>query len=133
MPKPAHVVRRLALPSLVLSVLLGAGCSSGTTRESARSQATTQTCQRFDMCMFIGDGAGKTYPTIQACEIDWQANWDKAWPAADCDGKIDQQAFETCLAAIRGTDCKSFGDFLVTLGKCGKANVCRATSDAGGG
>ena len=108
-----------------------ASCSSSTSRESARSQATTQTCDRFSMCGLIGDGAGKTYPTTEACEIAWQANWDGAWPAADCDGKIDQAAFETCLARIRGTTC-TFGDFLLTLGKCGKANVCHASSADGG-
>ena len=113
-----------------LAALLAlAGCSSGTSRESARDQATTLTCQQFATCMDIG--TGKTYPTQEDCEIQWKANWEQAWPAADCEGKIDQGAFETCLARIRGTTCNVV-DFFATLGVCGKANVCHATNADGG-
>jgi hypothetical protein len=118
-------IRGIALAALVAL----AACSSGTSRESARDQATTLTCQQFAACMEIG--TGKTYPTQSDCEIQWQGNWDKAWPAADCEGKIDQGAFETCLARIRGTTCNAF-DLLATLAVCSKANVCHATNADGG-
>jgi hypothetical protein len=112
------------------AITLASACSSSTSRESARSQATTLTCQRYQMCDLIGPG--KSYADISSCEIDWQANWEKAWPAADCDGKINQAELETCMAAIRSTNCMGF-DFAGTLLKCQKANVCSAGGTPDGG
>jgi hypothetical protein len=110
------------------ALLAAAGCSSSTSRESARDQATAATCDRFNMCAAF---PSTSYPSREACEIDWRANWEKAWPAAECEGKIDQGAFETCMAAIRGTACNII-DFFSTLGKCSAANVCHATNADGG-
>jgi hypothetical protein len=121
--------RKLAGFLAVTILAVAAGCSSGTSRESARDQATTLTCQQYVRCMAIG--AGKAFPTQSDCELHWQATWDSQWPAATCEGKINQEAFETCLAAIRGTSC-TLGDLLITLGKCGSANVCASASPDGG-
>ena len=113
---------------LVLAALLGCG-GGAPSRESARDQATTLTCQQFARCMDIG--TGKTYPTADDCQIQWQGTWDGKWPAADCEGKINQDGFDTCMAAIRGTSC-TLGDLVNTLGKCDKKFVC-ATGSADGG
>jgi hypothetical protein len=78
-------------------------------------------------------GPGKTYSDIGSCEIDWQANWEKQWPAADCDGKINQAELETCLAAVRSTSCTNILDFFATLGKCNKSTVCSAGGAPDGG
>jgi hypothetical protein len=78
-----------------------------------------------------GIGAGKTYPTVDDCQIQWQGTWDGKWPAADCEGKINQDGFDTCMAAIRGTSC-TLGDLLNTLGKCDKMFVCAAGGADGG-
>jgi hypothetical protein len=128
----SHIHRILGAAGLLAAVTLASACSSGTTRESARSQATTLACQRYDMCGAIG--AGKMYSDIGSCEIEWQANWDKQWPAADCDGKINQAELETCLAAIRSTSCTNVLDFLATFyGKCNKSTVCSAGATPDGG
>jgi hypothetical protein len=122
---------RAVLSVVGVVVALAASCSSGTSREQARDQATTATCQRYVMCDQIG--AGKAYPSEPDCEIQWTAYWDKAWPAADCDGKIDQSAYGVCLNAIGGTSCTNILDLIGTLAKCGKMNVCdTATSPDGG-
>ncbi len=113
-------------------IALVASCGGDApSRESARDQATTHTCARLDQCGDIG--AGKTYADDSACEIQSQANWDKAWPAAQCEGKIDQAQFTVCLEAIDSTGCTNAADFLLTLGKCAALNVCHATSTADGG
>jgi hypothetical protein len=116
---------------LLAAPLLAAlsSCSSGISRESARDQATTATCTRYNACSMFPSAA---YPSMEACEIDWRANWEKAWPASTCEGKIDQAAFELCLNAISSTGC-NLVDLLSTLGKCSAANVCDATSPADGG
>jgi hypothetical protein len=128
MPHPRKTALLLVAPFLAT---LAAGCSSGISRESARDQATTATCTRYNMCSMFPSAA---YPSMDACEIAWRANWDKAWPASECEGKIDQAAFELCLNAISATACNVF-DFFSTLGKCSAANVCDATTatDGGGG
>jgi Family of unknown function (DUF6184) len=132
MTQPRHLIGWLGLGA-VAAFAIGAsagGCDSSTSRASARDQATTATCARYSTCMQIGTGLA--YPTMEACEIDWQANWEKAWPAADCDGKIDATALDVCLSAIRSTDCANALDFLSTLGKCTKVDICKATSPDGG-
>jgi hypothetical protein len=128
MSKPRTILAGFRLP-LAAAFALVAGCSGGTSRESARDQATTLTCQQYVRCMAIG--AGKAFPTQEDCQIQWAGTWDNQWPAADCEGKINEGAFQTCLAAIRGTSC-NLGDLLITLGKCGKANVCASASPDGG-
>jgi hypothetical protein len=126
----SHAHKILGVTGLLAVLTMTAACDSSTSRQSARAQATSLTCQRYDMCMLIGPG--KMYADHEACEIAWQAAWDGQWPAASCDGKINQGQYETCLAAIRGTSC-NLGDLLLTLGKCDKANVCQTTSTPDGG
>ncbi|HTA18575.1 MAG TPA: DUF6184 family natural product biosynthesis lipoprotein [Polyangia bacterium] len=126
MSNAKRIIGGLALVALV------AGCGGeAPSRESARDQATTHTCARLNQCGDIG--AGMTLPDESACEIQWQANWDKAWPTAQCEGKIDEAQFTVCLEAIDSTGCASFVDFLATLGKCGAVNVCHSTATADGG
>jgi hypothetical protein len=121
--------RKLAGILAVTILAVTAGCNSGVSRESARDQATTLTCEQYVRCMAIG--TGKAFPTQADCELHWQATWDSQWPATACEGKINQDAFATCLAAIRGTSC-NLADLLITLGKCGAANVCASASPDGG-
>jgi hypothetical protein len=122
------------MTSITFFALAGlAGCgSSAPSREAARDQATTVTCDRFASCNLIGSMQGQTYPTIEACQLAWRAEWDKRWLAASCEGKIDSAAYDMCLNAIRGTACNIF-DFFNTLGKCDAMNVCHAAGDGGAG
>src|SRR5450432_857395 len=133
MTQPRHLIGWLGLGA-VAAFALGAGsagCASTPSRTTARDQATTAACARYSSCMQIGTGLA--YPTMEACEIHWQAYWEDAWPAATCDGKIDAAALDTCLSAIRGTTCTSLLDLLATLGKCSAMNVCTAPANDGGG
>jgi hypothetical protein len=120
-----------AIPITALALAL-AGCGgTSTSRESARDQATTATCLRVEMCQGFGSMAGQTYPSNDACEIDWRSMWDKAWPASTCQGRIDATGLDTCLTRIRSTQCDSLADFLNTrFVVCGPKNVC-PTPDAG--
>lgn len=132
MSRPLRENSWLWLAVLGLAIVASASCGGDApSRESARDQATTHTCNRLSQCGDIG--AGKTYPDDSACEIQSQGKWDQAWPAAQCEGKIDQAQFTVCLEAIDSTGCASLADFLLTLGKCDAMNVCHSTSTADGG
>jgi uncharacterized protein DUF6184 len=127
-------LQRLAIVVLVtaIAVVTGRGCGGVTdTRVEARDSATQHTCARYQAC---GDlGAGMSYADFSSCTTQWQANWDSAWPAADCQGKIDQSQLAVCLSAIDGTSCTSVLDILNTIYvKCGKANVCDFVAAADG-
>jgi hypothetical protein len=131
------MVHRIALLGLfALGTLFGArGCGGVTnmapTRAAARDAATKATCDRYNACGLVG--TGQTYTDYSACQIAWEANWDSAWPAADCEGRIDQAQYNVCLSRIQSTSCTNILDFLTTLGICGKANVCVAGADASTG
>jgi hypothetical protein len=106
-----------------------AGCGGGApSRESARDQATTATCARFNACAMFPSAS---YPSEEACELDWRNRWEMAWPASTCEGKIDPAAFQFCISAIGTTACNA-ADLLITLGKCGAAKVCDGASPDGG-
>jgi len=120
------MTHRLRIGVAALAML--AGCGGGApSRESARDQATTATCARFNQCAAFPSAA---YPSEEACELDWRNRWEMLWPAATCDGKIDQAGFQLCMNAISSTACNGL-DLAVTLGKCGAMNVCKAAADGG--
>jgi len=126
---------RLAAATLSLFVVavivVDVSCGSGTSQQDARDRATTQTCNWFQSCHYIGPGMN--YATYDQCEGDQRAQWENRWPPASCDGKINESALETCLAAILSTDCSNALDILDTLGsKCAEAKVCAGSSPDGG-
>jgi hypothetical protein len=126
----------LAAPLTFGALALAAGsCGSvGTSRETARDQATSGVCSKYEMCQGFGTAAGQAYVSGDSCQVDWRAKWESAWPPASCDGKIDPGQLGTCLSAINGTDCTSIVDIATTLFvKCAKAKVCDAGSTADGG
>jgi hypothetical protein len=119
-------LRRMALvASIAASAFFGGrGCGSVTdSRVQAEDSAAQHTCARYQACNQIGSGLA--YADLPTCTTQWQANWDSAWPVADCQGKIDQAQLSFCLSAIDSTSCTSGLDILDTLAvKCGKATVC---------
>jgi hypothetical protein len=118
------------LVSLVPLALAAVSCGGvGTSRETARDQATSVSCDRVSMCGKIGPGG--TYTSADMCQIMQKSFWEGAWPAAECDGKIDVSNLNVCLQSISATDCEGGLDLLLTLGKCGKAKVCGTTADGG--
>ncbi len=117
------------LACLVPLSLTAVSCGAvGTSRETARDQATSVSCDRLNMCGKIGPGG--TYTSADMCQIMQKSFWEGAWPAADCDGKIDGSNLNVCLNSISATDCAGL-DVLLTLGKCGKVKVCGAPADGG--
>jgi hypothetical protein len=117
-------IRGLLAAAILLATTTSCGGVS-TSRQAAKDQATTRTCDRFDQCHLIGSAADATYPTREQCELTWQAEWDKRWPVSACEDKINQQAVETCYAAISGAVCNLAG-FLIALGQCDQSLVCGA-------
>src|SRR5262245_28927994 len=131
MPKTMTTTLIMALAAFALGAL--AGCDGAPSRTAARDSATKASCDWYAMCGEIG--AGKTYETRDSCEVQVRSSWDQAWPAADCDGKINGDQLDVCLSAIRITECGNGLDVLNTLvNKCPKARVCGSTTaDAGAG
>lgn len=127
---------RAALGALALALGAGAlaGCDGAPSRTAARDAATRASCDWYAMCGEIG--AGKTFETRDSCEVQVRSSWDQAWPAADCDGKINGDQLDVCLSAIKITECGNGLDVLNTLAnKCPKARICNGASaaDAGAG
>jgi hypothetical protein len=118
-----------------LSASLGAGGCGGVTddRVAAREKATGAICDRYEACGLIGSDTGDAYLSREQCVIDWRANRDDAWTAAECQGRISQSELNVCLSAIAATACMGF-DFVTTLLKCTAVTVCSGGSprDAGG-
>jgi hypothetical protein len=117
-------------------VAASAGCgnvnASSHSQVAARTAATSQTCDRFQMCGDIG--AGKTYETRASCETQVGSFWDQTWPPAECESKIDPTRLDVCLAAIRAADCANPSAVLVSfVVNCSKAQICDLATDGGGG
>jgi hypothetical protein len=92
--------------------------------EGARSDAASEACDLAERCGSIG--TGKEFVTRSECITKREASLVDLWPAAECDGKIDSDAFDFCITAIKGTQCGNGLDFLnTTFNKCGKAQVCK--------
>jgi Family of unknown function (DUF6184) len=131
MSNPQNLSRSVLTTAIAL-VALGCGGTS-TSRESARDQATSLTCATYDRCQNgFGAPPDHAYTSRDSCEVDWRAKWETGWPPAECDGKIDGTQLDTCLSAIRGTDCTSLLDIATTIYvKCSKMKVCGAPADGG--
>jgi hypothetical protein len=108
--------------------------NGGDSRIVARNQAATATCMRYQSCGAIGTQTGASYTDLASCETDWQANFEKQWPASACENKINQSNLSVCISAIGGTSCTSLLDILNTLYvKCGQTPICGTTADAAAG
>lgn len=106
---------------LTVPLLLSlAGC--GWSIDSARESAAEATCDSYERCDQLGDK--KVYASYNECMTRERAVWLDRWPTSDCEGHENGDAVDTCLKAIENISCNSVLDFLATLDKCGKKNVC---------
>ena len=125
----ATIVAASAVLAAALSAAINCGGVSTDDLQSARTQATTASCNYYQMCNQIG--AGQTFDTPQDCQTKVLAYWTDRWPTAACDGKIVSAALTSCLDAINSTLCMNGLDVLSTLyAKCPEASVC-GVGDAG--
>jgi hypothetical protein len=133
MRQPKSITPALVF-SAAVALLAVAGCGNVTTsRESARDQATTVSCDWYQMCGAIGPG--KTHETRASCEVSVKGYWEGQWTPPTCDGKINVNELDICLSAIHSTDCTALLEILNTLGnKCAAVRVCAPSStDASAG
>jgi hypothetical protein len=103
------------------------GSSSGAIsgQPSARDQAVTAACGRFNDCGAIGPG--KTYASADDCRVDQENFWQKNWPPKTCDNHIDGAQLNTCIDTIHASDCNNPLDLAnIALNKCTSAKVCGA-------
>ena len=116
--------RIVMLALLTTAALVGARGCGGVKRRALRPGTRRRRRPAIATSSAIHIGPGLNYETRESCDIFWTSFWESAWPAADCEGRIDEDAYHVCLNRIASTDCKNFGDFLGTLGVCAKQNVC---------
>ena len=124
MPKRSPA-RALSLGTVVFTLVLAfAGCGDTTnSRVIARDEATTASCNWYQMCNQIG--AGLKYENRESCDTQVRAQWDSAWPTPACDSKIKQSQLTICLNAIMGTQCMNGLDVFNTLvNKCPQSSIC---------
>jgi hypothetical protein len=115
---------RPLLIAMALAALGLAACGGVTnSRVIARDQATTVSCDWYQMCNQIG--AGLKYENRESCDTQVRAQWDSAWPTPACDSKINQSQLTTCINAIKATECTNVIDIINTLAnKCPQASIC---------
>lgn len=101
-------------------VLLLAAC--GFSVEAAREDLSQRGCAYFSRCGQLG--AGKTYPSQAECLTQLRAYWLNALPTAECSRGILGSPYEVCTASIGAAQCGNGLDFLSTLGKCSRQNLC---------
>jgi hypothetical protein len=112
---------------------VGCGGVSSSDIASARTKATTASCNYYQMCNQIGTATGDTFDTYADCQTQVLSYWTGMWPDTACQGKVDQSALTVCIDAINSTLCMNGLDVLSTLyAKCPVAKVCPGGSDAGG-
>jgi hypothetical protein len=103
-------------------VALTAACTL-TRQVQARDAAVSHTCDAYDRCGRVGQG--KSYADRAACERDFRSYFDDRWERKQCDGRIQHQALDLCLASIDATECGNVIDVLNTaLNKCAERKVC---------
>jgi hypothetical protein len=100
------------------------GCGDVTnSRVIARDQATSASCDWYQMCNQIG--TGMKYDNRESCDTQVRGQWDSAWPSPACDSKINQSQLTICLNAIQSTDCSNLLDIGNTLvNKCAQSSIC---------
>ena len=118
----------VAATSLLAAALVGAvNCGGVSTDDvtSARNQATTASCNYYQMCNQIGPGLSGG-ATLADCKSTVYGQWTMGWPTTTCQGHIDQSKLTICLDAIGATtDCSGIGA-LLALSKCSSSSVCSA-------
>jgi hypothetical protein len=123
----------LVATSILAATLGGAINCGGVSKsdvDSARAQATTASCNYYQMCKLIGPKlqGGDTYADCMTMVL---GQWTSGWPTTTCQGHIDQHALTVCVDAINSTtDCNNLAA-LITLSKCSEASVCGAGATDG--
>jgi hypothetical protein len=107
--------------------VLFSGCLSVV---DAREVGAQRTCAYEQRCGNIG--SGQRYATPAECVTDKRADFQNTWPTDRCDGKINGEAFESCLKSIDNTRCNDFLDIINTVSKCSSLSVCTAGSSSSG-
>ena len=122
----------------VLAALTGAlSCGGVSTSDiqSARTKATTASCNYYQMCNEIGPSVGSNgFDTYADCQTMVLSYWTGQWTDTACTARVDQSALNVCIDAINSTLCMNGLDVLSTLlAKCPVAKVCPSAADGGGG
>ncbi len=108
----------------LLTLTLLAGCGGNLTQQDAREQAVEASCDRSERCGEIG--ANQEFTDRDECEVEASAFWNTLWPKADCEDTVTDEALDTCVRAIRDTQCNNPLDLANTLAnRCSSDLVCK--------
>lgn len=111
---------------IVLAALLGAmsflAACSEPTREQYRDMAAEEVCDEAQRCDNLGEAS------YDDCIVENEARFNDLWPASECDGgRIDADAFETCMNRARTAACdENILDLGLAWNDCRASKVCGA-------
>jgi hypothetical protein len=118
-----------SLPVFVLVAALGlagGGCDDSTDQAEARGRIATAACNGWQECNQIGPGL--RYHNRDDCMVRETNSAQNLIPPAQCEGRINQQELNDCLAAIGLIDCGDGLALLAAIAQCSAANVCTGAS-----
>jgi hypothetical protein len=113
-------MKRMLLPLFGLTLLVS-GC--GWSVETAREAAAQRTCDYYARCNEIGPG--RNYESRDTCLTKQRSNWLDLWSTDACVNRINSANLDMCLRAIDNTQCGNVLDYLATLSKCQRSDVCK--------
>ena len=117
------------LAALLLGLCsLAAACEDDSSQANARDRAVSAACKRYDQCGAIRPKGGE-YVSMENCRVEQSGAWERQWPPAECDGRVDAQQLELCINSIEAAECGEALDILnIIFNKCAKSKVCAGAS-----
>jgi hypothetical protein len=114
----------LALIAILGALTFLAACGEPT-REEYRDMAAEEVCDEAERCDNLGD------ESYDDCIIENESRFNDLWPASDCDeGRIDADAFETCMNRARTAACEeNIFDLGLAWNDCRASQVCTADEE----
>lgn len=89
-------------------------------RESATLRAADAYCERAYTC----DWDGGEDP--EECNDDMEDFFSDMWSEDECEGDIDKEGFDNCIANIRALDCDDgVWDVMAAYDDCAADEVCQ--------
>ncbi len=90
-------------------------------REGYRDMAAQDYCAEAERCNNLGD-----YNSVDDCEVDMRSTFNDFWPASECsDGRIDPDAYETCMNRALNYACDGgLADWWTAVDRCSASKVC---------
>lgn len=116
---------RITLLSLLVLISISLTACGEPDRAEYRNMAADEVCNELDSCGNIG--SGEQYDTYDDCIVEEESRFNSAWPANECEDRINADKFDNCMTRAKLAACGSWLDYLAALDHCSADNVCIGT------